>query len=327
MIKSTLDNVTRSELHVRKTIERYLDKIAAVPLSNGASKYLFELKGVPGPTMLVDSFPVRCRGDKNAVNGKYKCKVARFQGLADLAGNAIGCLKMTSTIHDNKFYQENGVGVSCVEGECVIGDLAYIGLKDDSCTHPPILTASKQSSKKSPDLISERVKKYLQIIRSPIERLFSRLHVWGILKFSRTSPVNTAKFIHLVILADAIQNPQRPNPDLVTTHTHSIPPTKPVGETAYARAMAAIRHVVSDTNLRLQGRNSKRRGKNAPSHKYSYAEFGEWDQEMVDAAHRLKCQEKEEKKKKKGQNPQPPTQPAAPVVANRVKQPIQAAKK
>ena len=111
--------------------------------------------------------------------------------------------------------------------------------------------------------------KYLQLVRSPIERTFSRLHSYRIIKWCGLRATLCHQFVHLVALVDSLKCSQ---PQSQWVHTRESPlqrnevDPKDVGN-------ATMSLLEQHPEVDLRGRASSKRANGAPAFKEARLEY------------------------------------------------------
>lgn len=140
----------------------------------------------------------------------------------------------------------------------------YRELSEDLKEHLPIIDG--HLIRTSLSLNERNFGKFHQIIRSPIERAFSRLHQFKIMKWCPYGEDTTLFLVHLVALADAVQHPQ-----FESDHVKYCPEgrSRPNLSNAHSLAKEALSNEAQRLARidQLRGRNSRNRKKAEPERK------------------------------------------------------------
>ncbi len=160
----------------------------------------------------------------------------------------------------------------------LIGDKAYEG-------RPSVVSPFKGRALEKE---KQDVNKYLQMVRSPVERAFARLHRFRLLRYCGFSPEVTDHWVVFVASVDMLLSEQSPT-DFVTARSpenqdpqHLVTELRPTGKgkgkkkgpqeevTRIVTGNEVRESVIGKINrktARLRGKNSKKRGKRDPAFK------------------------------------------------------------
>ena len=165
---------------IEKACATVLKKLHA-PVMNEEVQRFF-CPHAPELCWLIDGWPLRIRGAPCTFHPKYKCKILKFMAVSDMTGRILRMLPFPRTdtrMNEGLFADLSEIGP---EGSVGLGDKAFVGKKN--IVSPDKLYSGKGRLNPS----QARWNKFLQIIRSPIERAFSRLHQkWNFCCFSNFS--------------------------------------------------------------------------------------------------------------------------------------------
>jgi hypothetical protein len=296
-----LFDMRAGEKNLAKRIRDYLKVVADAPLWKTAHEVMLrtqlEMRFLPRCTMLIDTFPVHVRGPSSAFHGKYHKKVRKYQAVTNLKGDLLSVQPctgsravgdkvetVTGTTHDLKVFKILGLPFPTREWELLIGDKAYGGATQ-------VVTAFKNPKGATVAKQKRRINKFLQIVRSPVERCFARLHRFRTLRFSRFSPRVTDDLVCLVANIEILRAGQPASEFVAERKTQEpeylgppAPPKKkknkkreeplPVRDEGRLEVIPAsavrdrmLRFDLSPDVIRLVGKNSTKRGKAAPEFK------------------------------------------------------------
>eukprot|EP00760_Papus_ankaliazontas_P019980 PhM_4_TR18088/c0_g1_i4/m.106223 len=165
-------------------------------------RFEYMIPCMPEVTLLLDTFPVNCRGPSSQFNGKYKGKVRKYQSVTDLCGNLMSVLRAkTDTTTDRSFdstvFAKVGAGVELIPGEVILGDKAYVAC--NKVVTPPKMRRNGRLSDAEVNF-----SKVCQLTRSPIERSFARHHRFRVIKYCPYRESTGDMLVKLVCLIDSM---------------------------------------------------------------------------------------------------------------------------
>jgi hypothetical protein len=159
---------------------------------------------LPGAYWITDTFPVRRRGGAGAFNPKYGAKIDKYAAITDLAGRIIVLQKLPGCRINDGFafraasyeLEQRGLG---------IGDKAYIGISN--IISPPKFSKLKRELTDDETHFTQ----LLQLLRSPIERCFARLHNrWGCMRFLNWREEIADELVEMVARIESVLRPPPP---------------------------------------------------------------------------------------------------------------------
>ena len=207
--------------------------------------------------------PIRVRGSGQKFNGKYHCKVLKFQLVSTVLGEPLALYhvldqanEITCRTFDSVVYKTAGTGIELHPNEIVIGDKGYQGC-------PGVLTPIK--CRRSGPISDGEAKfnKLLQLVRSPAERIHARLHAWAVMRFSPYRDALTESCVKAVV---ALEGPFARNQNC-TEWTRPREEPLPLAPCSVAAVKLATVEWAATTTLNLRGRNSSHAAHSAPKRK------------------------------------------------------------
>lgn len=216
---------------------------------------------MPLVNFLVDTLPLRTRGNASRFNEKYKAKILKFQLYCDMAGGIISMeAAPTSCINDGELYRSTGG----LPGRGVgLADKAYVGCI--RLVTPPKVYKNTQLSP-----VGRMFDKLCQICRSPVERCISRLHErWALMRFSIFGHETTIKLVNIIGRLESALRPPPPTERLKEIAPHHLHRQLTADQVTTITVSALIRH---PNSFDLRTKNSAHRTKNTPQYKQHRAE-------------------------------------------------------
>jgi hypothetical protein len=246
----------------RRRVSAALDTMASVPLRPAESRMNLAANLLPNATVLIDTFPVNVRGPTSLFNGKYKGKVLKFQAVTTLTGEPLVIMRShRDTSFDSTVLKMIGLGLVLEPWELVVGDKGYQG-----CT--TVVTPVKLQRSRRLTTNEALANKYIQLIRSPIERFFSRLHQFRFMKWSAYSKNTVTSLVRVAAATVAMDAPQEASRYLSQRNNEQRP-----APCAAKAALVALGQRLAVTTLDLRGKNSTKRGRDEPEFKNISLDF------------------------------------------------------